>query len=41
MLQTIAEAAIQAPSGMNRQAWRVIVVKDKELMQDMESEGLS
>ncbi|MEY8352976.1 nitroreductase [Lachnospiraceae bacterium 54-53] len=41
ILQSIAEAAIQAPSGMNRQAWRVIVVKDKNLMQEMESEGLS
>ncbi len=40
-LWAIAEAAIQAPSGMNRQAWRVIVVKDKMLMQDMESEGMS
>jgi nitroreductase len=41
MLQAIAEAAIQAPSGMNRQAWRVIVVKNKELLQDLEAEGLS
>ncbi len=41
LLQLIAEAAIQAPSGMNRQAWRVIVVKDKKLMQDKESEGMS
>ena len=41
LLQAIAKAAIQAPSGMNRQAWRVIVVKDKTLMQDMESEGMS
>lgn len=41
VLRLIAEAAIQAPSGMNRQAWRVIVVKDKELMRDMESEGMS
>lgn len=41
LLQAIAQAAIQAPSGMNRQAWRVIVVKDKALMQDMESEGMS
>lgn len=41
MLQAIAEAAIQAPSGMNRQAWRVIVVKNNELMQDLEAEGLS
>ena len=41
LLHAIANAAIQAPSGMNRQAWRVIVVKDKALMQDMESEGMS
>lgn len=41
ILQAIAEAAIQAPSGMNRQAWRVIVVKDKDLIQDLESEGMS
>jgi nitroreductase len=41
ILQAIAEAAIQAPSGMNRQAWKVIVVKNKELMQDLEAEGLS
>ena len=41
MIQAIAEAAIKAPSGMNRQAWRVIVVKDNKLIQDMESEGMS
>ncbi|ADL05834.1 nitroreductase family protein [Lacrimispora saccharolytica] len=41
ILQAIAEAAIQAPSGMNRQAWRVIVVKDQDLMNDLETEGLS
>lgn len=41
ILEAIAEAAIQAPSGMNRQAWRVIVVKDKELIHDMETEGMS
>ena len=40
LLQSIAEAGIQAPSAMNRQPWRVIVVKDKELIQDMEAEGL-
>lgn len=41
ILRAITEAAIQAPSGMNRQAWRVIVVKDKDLIQDMESEGMA
>jgi len=40
VLRAIAGAAIQAPSGMNRQAWRVIVVKDRELMQDMENAGM-
>ncbi len=41
ILQAIAKAAVQAPSGINRQPWRVIVVKDKELMKDMEEAGLS
>lgn len=41
LLRAIAEAAIQAPSGMNRQAWRVIVVKDRDLISDMEAEGMS
>jgi nitroreductase len=41
ILQAIAEAAIEAPSGMNRQAWRVIVVKAKDLIRDMESEGMA
>ncbi len=39
-LRTIAEAALAAPSGMNRQAWRVIVVKDRALMREMEDEAL-
>jgi len=41
VLQAIAKAAVQAPSAMNRQAWRVIVVKDKELMEDLESAGFA
>jgi nitroreductase len=41
ILQAIAEAAIQAPSGVNRQPWRVVIVKNKELMKDLEAEGLS
>lgn len=41
IIQAIADAAIQAPSGMNRQPWQVIVVKNKELLQDMEKEGMS
>lgn len=40
-LKAIAQAAIQAPSGMNRQAWRVIVVKDGDLIQEMDAEGMA
>ena len=39
-LDTIAKAAIASPSGMNRQAWRVVVVKNKELIAEMEAEGM-
>ena len=39
-LQIIAEAAVAAPSGMNRQLWRVIIVKNKELLEDLETEGM-
>jgi len=41
MLQAIAEAAIQAPSAMNRQPWRVIVLKDRKLMQEIEDVALN
>ncbi|WP_099204102.1 nitroreductase [Scatolibacter rhodanostii] len=40
VLQAIAKAAVQAPSAMNRQPWRIVVVKDQELMQEIEQEGL-
>ncbi len=39
-LQAIAEAAVQAPSAMNRQPWRVVVVKNKQLIDDMQAEGM-
>ena len=39
-LQLIAEAAIAAPSGMNRQPWQIIVVKNKELLAELEAEGI-
>ena len=41
MLQAIADAAIQAPSGMNRQAWHFSVVSNKTLLGELESEGMS
>jgi nitroreductase len=39
-LRLIANAALAAPSGLNRQLWRVIVVKNQELINDMETEGM-
>ena len=39
-LRMIAEAAVAAPSGMNRQHWRVIVLKDRKLIGELEAEGI-
>ena len=39
-LKTIAKCAVAAPSGMNRQAWRIIVVKNRTLIDEMEAEGM-
>lgn len=39
-LQAIAQAALQAPSGMNAMPWQVVVVQDKALLDEIEAEGL-
>jgi nitroreductase len=39
-LEAIALAAVQSPSGMNRQPWRIVVVNDKALMDEMVDEGM-
>jgi len=39
-LQIIAEAAVAAPSAMNNQPWRVIVVKNRELLAELETEAM-
>lgn len=39
-LKAIALAGVQAPSGMNRQLWQVIVVKDQQLIADMDEAGM-
>lgn len=39
-LRTIAKAAAASPSGMNRQLWRVIVVKNRALIDEMEAESM-
>jgi nitroreductase len=39
-LRTIAAAALAAPSGVNRQPWRVIVVKNQALINEMDAAGM-
>ena len=39
-LRVIAEAAAASPSGMNRQPWRIVVVKNRELIGELEAEGM-
>lgn len=39
-LDTVAKAAVASLSGMNRQLWRVIVVKNDALLADLEAEGM-
>lgn len=39
-LQTIAKAGAAAPSAMNRQPWRIIVVQNKALVDEMETEAM-
>lgn len=39
-LNAIGKAAVQAPSALNRQPWRVIIIKDRNLIEDMDREGM-
>ncbi len=39
-LEAIALAAVQSPSGMNRQPWRIVVVNNKTLMDELDAEGM-
>lgn len=39
-LRKIAEAGAQAPSSLNRQRWKIIVVRNQGLIQAMETEGM-
>ncbi|MDR1767296.1 MAG: nitroreductase [Propionibacteriaceae bacterium] len=41
VLRLIAEAAVQAPSAMNRQPWLVVVVSDKATVDDLDGKGLA
>ena len=39
-LEAIAKAAVQSPSALNRQPWQIIVVSDKNLIEEMDAEGM-
>ncbi|MCL2007899.1 MAG: nitroreductase [Treponema sp.] len=39
-VKTIVEAALAAPSAMNRQPWHIIMVTDKKLIDEMDEEGM-
>jgi nitroreductase len=40
-LETIARAALASPSAMNRQPWRIIMVTNKALLEEMDAAGLA
>ena len=40
-VETLVDAALAAPSGMNLQPWHVIVVRDKALIDEMDAYGMS
>ncbi len=39
-LEAIAMAAVQSPSAMNRQPWQIIVITNKDLIDEMDAEGI-
>ena len=40
-LKTIVDAALAAPSGLNLQPWRIVVVKDKALVDELDAAGMA
>jgi nitroreductase len=40
-IKAIADAALAAPSAMNRQPWHVIVITDKTLIDEMDAESMN
>lgn len=40
-LDAIALAAVQAPSGMNRQPWQILVITRKALIDEMDAAGMA
>lgn len=39
-ITAIAEAAAAAPSAMNRQPWRVVIITDKDFIEELDAEGM-
>ena len=39
-IKIIVDAALAAPSGMNKQPWRLVVVKDKSIVDELDAEGM-
>lgn len=40
VLDRIALSGVASPSGMNRQAWRVVLVKNRRLIEEMDEESM-
>lgn len=39
-LEAIAKAAVQSPSGMNRQGWKIQVITDKAFVEELDADGV-
>lgn len=39
-LEAIALAAVQSPSGMNRQPWQIVIITDKAFIEEMDADGM-
>lgn len=40
-IKSIEDAALAAPSAMNRQPWHVIIITDKSLIDELDAEGMN
>ena len=39
-LDAIAAAAVQAPSGMNNQPWKIVVITNKDFLEEMDADSM-
>jgi nitroreductase len=40
-IKTIVDAALTAPSAMNRQPWRLVMIRNKALVDELDADGMS